>query len=120
MSCGNCSHCQEEARLCARNTWAFASHIMDFVCIELGIRRSEMLAKERTERLVLPRRIAAWLIRDLTDLPTLAIGPIMNRDHSTIIVGTQEIDRRMASSTAFATKINEMRAKLSGEKRAAA
>ena len=116
MSCRSCDHCRcaEDDR--RRNSWAFASGVIDYVCLQFGITRREMLGRERTDRLVLPRRIAAWLIRDLTDLPTLAIGPILNRDHSTIIVGTQEIARRMAAQPAFAMRINEMRVALRGER----
>lgn len=112
MSCVNCDHCQHD-------TWAFASGIVDFVCVELGISRREMLSPIRTGRIVMPRRIAEYLVRELTTLPFEAIGSLFEKDYSTVIVGTQEIARRMAAAPAFAMRIEEMRAKLRGEKVAA-
>lgn len=120
MSCGNCDHCRVEDERNARNTWAFASGILDYVCLEMGVRRSEVLSKSRTSRLIMPRRIVYYLIRELTDLSTLAIGTALNRDHSTVIVGSQVIAARMLAAPAFAMRIEAMSAKLRGERKAAA
>ena len=113
MSCEHCEHCQH-------GTWAYASGILDFVCRELGAKRSEVLSASRANSVVMPRWIAAYLVRDLTSLSFPAIGSLLEHHYSTIIVGTQQIAQRMAAAPAFAMRIEEMRAKLRGEKRAAA
>src|SRR6202162_647477 len=68
--------------------------IQKMVAEKCHIKLSEIKAKKRTKNLVLPRQIAMYLCRDLTDLSFPEIGKHFGgKDHSTVIHACRQVEK---------------------------
>lgn len=75
-----------------------------------------MRAKKRTKEVVLPRQIAMYLSRELTDLSLPSIGEEFGgRDHTTIIHAYEKIKKEVESNPQLAQVINKLREKIQTE-----
>lgn len=60
------------------------------------IKIGEIKGKRRTKEIVVPRQVAMYLIRELTDSPLMGIGEHLGgRDHTTIMHGIKKIEEGM-------------------------
>ena len=50
-----------------------------------GIAAAELTAKRRSREVVIPRQVAMFLAREMTDLSLTQLGAAFQRDHSTIL-----------------------------------
>ena len=68
-----------------------------------------LCGKRRTRTIALPRQVAMYLTRQLTDLSLVEIGQLFGgRDHTTVIYACDKIGAMIGSDSAFADKINGM------------
>lgn len=68
------------------------NQILNAVCTYYAIKSSEIKGKKRNKELVLPRQVAMYLIKELTDTPFMSIGDFLGgRDHTTIMHGVGKI-----------------------------
>jgi chromosomal replication initiator protein len=59
--------------------------IQKVVCEYYDITQSDLLGKSREQRIAMPRQMAIYLIRKLTDSSATETGKIFNRTHATIL-----------------------------------
>lgn len=52
---------------------------------------AEMTAKRRSREVVIPRQVAMYLARELTDLSLTQLGAAFARDHSTILHACEKV-----------------------------
>lgn len=72
--------------------------ILDSVCNRLLVTEAELIGRQRNYRFVEARQIADWLGRRHTNLTLQMIGNVVgNRDHTTVLHGVRNIDRRIES-----------------------
>ncbi|WKS94688.1 chromosomal replication initiator protein DnaA [Riemerella columbina] len=61
-------------------------HIQEVVCDYFGIKREQLLSKTRKREIALPRQLAMYFAKELTDATFSKIGKEMgNKDHSTVM-----------------------------------
>ncbi len=90
------------------------SYIVNIVSEHFGIRVEDILSKKRSADIVMPRQIAMYLIRELTDVSLNEIGvAIGGRDHSTILYGADKVAQDIKINPELASKIEVIRKKIS-------
>jgi chromosomal replication initiator protein len=66
--------------------------VIDAVCRATGITRQELESKARDRRVVIPRQIAMYLLREDTDLSLSEVGSLFGgRDHSTVLHSCEKV-----------------------------
>ncbi len=70
------------------------------------IRFADMTSKKRPQNIAVPRMVAMYIARKLTDMSLPAIGDSFNRNHATIIHAVATIDKRMAADENFRHNVN--------------
>lgn len=76
------------------------NQILNAVCTYYSIKHAEIKGKRRNKELVLPRQVAMYLIKELTDTPFMSIGDFLGgRDHTTIMHGVEKIGSEVEQST---------------------
>jgi chromosomal replication initiator protein len=78
-----------------------------------GVKMDALLGKRRTRSVVLPRQVAMYLLRQLTDLSLVEIGRTFGgKDHTTVIYACEKVGSLIAADTAFAERVNGLIATL--------
>ena len=86
-----------------------AERILEVVSNQYGVSTDDILSKKRSREIALPRQIAMYLCRSLTQLSTTNIGQSLGgRDHTTVIHGCDKIAEEMESDYAFKKRIEEL------------
>lgn len=81
--------------------------ILTAVGERFGIRSEAIVGKRRTQVVALPRQVAMYLMRQLTDLSLSEIGRFFGgRDHTTVLYACDKIGERISTEDAFREKIN--------------
>lgn len=74
---------------------------------KFGIKGEALVGKRRTQVVALPRQVAMYLMRQLTDLSLAEIGRAFGgRDHTTVMYACDKIARRINAEDPFREKIN--------------
>ena len=69
------------------------SILLKTICQFYSVKAIDVKGKRRTKDLVLPRQVAMYLIKELTDFPLMGIGEFLGgRDHTTIIHGIRKME----------------------------
>ena len=72
------------------------NQILKAVCNYYSVKTSDIKGKRRTKELVIPRQVAMYLIKDLTQIPFMTIGEFLGgRDHTTIMHGVRKIEEEL-------------------------
>lgn len=70
------------------------NQILKAICNYYSVKMSDIKGERRTKDIVIPRQIAMYLIKDLTNTPFMTIGEFLGgRDHSTIMYGAEKIEK---------------------------
>lgn len=78
------------------------------------IRLADMTSKRRPQYIALPRQIAMYLCRRLTDYSSPTIAEHFSRNHATILHAVSSIEARMAEDAEFRREIGVLERKLKG------
>ena len=69
----------------------------------------DILSKKRNREIAVPRQVAIYICRELTDLSTTNIGrEFGNRDHTTVMHSCDKVAEQMKSDIAFRKRIEEL------------
>jgi chromosomal replication initiator protein len=83
--------------------------ILAAVSERYGVRPETLVGKRRTQAIALPRQVAMYLMRHLTELSLVEIGRCFGgRDHSTVIHACRQIAERIQHDEAFRDKVNAL------------
>ena len=89
--------------------------IKEKVAEEYGITVSEINAKKRNKSLVVPRQVAMYLARELTDLSFPRIGDEFGgRDHTTVLYAYNKIEEMIKNEEDVRIKIEKITAQIKG------
>ena len=89
------------------------SGIRKAVCDHFMISVDEMISKNREVRICLPRQIAMYLAKTMTDYSYQALAPIFGRtNHATVWHGVRKIRRDMKKDEALAESIKEIQKRI--------
>ena len=87
--------------------------IINLVCREMKVSERQLLGKNRTMQIALARQIVMYFCKELTDISLSNIGlHIGKRDHSTVIHGYKNIEKKILNDSDFKLKIKNMQNKL--------
>jgi len=90
------------------------SAIKDVVGNYYNIKIEDFNAKKRNKSIVLPRQIAMFLCRELTDLSLPRIGEEFGRDHTTIMHAYEKISSDIKIDTQLKSVLEELKSKIEG------
>jgi chromosomal replication initiator protein len=83
-----------------------ADDIKTAVCKEFNITKDELISKKRSRSLVIPRHIAMYLIRSLTNISLEETGRAFgNRDHSTVKHACEKIQKNIKEDSSLNSRI---------------
>ena len=83
--------------------------IIEEIAKQYGVEAEDIVSKKRSREIALPRQIAMYLCRDMTQLSTTNIGKAFgDRDHTTVMHGCDKIASEMQSNFAFKKRIEEL------------
>jgi chromosomal replication initiator protein len=83
--------------------------ILAAVSERFGVKTEALLGARRTQVVALPRQVAMYLLRQLTDLSLTEIGRVFGgRDHTTVLYACDKIGRRINGEEAFREKVNSL------------
>jgi len=72
-----------------------------------AIKPEALCGRRRTHSVVIPRQVAMYLLRQLTDMSLVEIGSVLGgRDHTTVIYACARVATRLGSDSSFADKVN--------------
>jgi chromosomal replication initiator protein len=81
--------------------------ILGVVSERFGVKTDALLGQRRTQIVALPRQVAMYLMRQLTDLSLVEIGRVFGgRDHTTVLYACEKIGARINGEEAFREKVN--------------
>ncbi|MGI6584928.1 MAG: chromosomal replication initiator protein DnaA [Gracilibacteraceae bacterium] len=90
------------------------SLIKDIIGNYYNISIEDFTAKKRNKSIVLPRQIAMFLCRELTDLSLPRIGEEFDRDHTTIMHAYEKISSDLKTDTQLKSVLEELKSKIEG------
>jgi chromosomal replication initiator protein len=82
--------------------------VMQAVCEHFGVSLDEVQSRIRSKNLVVPRQIAMYICREMTDHSLPDIGRYFKRDHSTVIHGHGKVRDLLDEDPVFAKMIEEL------------
>lgn len=87
--------------------------IQKTVCEHYALKLSDMKAKKRTKEVALPRQIAMYLSKQLTNLSLSDIGKNFGgKDHATVIYACKQVEEKRAKDEAFNRMIENLLRKI--------
>ncbi len=86
--------------------------IKEVVCKHYNISVSDIVSKSRKQAIALPRHIAIYLSRKMTDQTLQAIGKSFNRYHATAYRSVGAVEKAMKSDTAVRNQVKYLTDKL--------
>ena len=86
------------------------------VCKKYGIKMTDIESKKRTRNLTVPRQIAMYLCKELTDTSYPKIGDAFGgRDHSTVVYAYEKISSEIKTNSVLADDIEDLRNMIDSE-----
>ncbi len=74
------------------------------------VSEEEMKGKQRDKRVVLPRQMAMYLLREETELPLVEIGGLLGgRDHTTVLHSVEKIGTELSNGSPLVKELNALR-----------
>ena len=91
------------------------AEIQDEICRHYGVSIDELIGERRTRRVVTPRQVAMYLIRELTDSSLPAIGLAFGgRDHSTVLHAVQRVSGQLPHDSELFAAVQTLTLRLKG------
>ena len=85
--------------------------IISVIADQYGVTAEDIVSKKRSREVALPRQIAMYLCRNMTQLSTTNIGRSFGgRDHTTVMHGCDKINQEMNDNFSFRKRIEELTA----------
>ena len=80
--------------------------IIQLVCSTYDVSYDEMNSKKRNSYINTPRQVAMYLCRQYTDISYEELGNILNRDHTTIMHGEENIKKNLDKDSELKEKVD--------------
>ena len=89
--------------------------VVSEVCTYFALKPKELRGRRRPARIVLPRQITMYLLRNLTDMSLTEIGDILGgRDHTTVIHGVEKIKKVASEDLGVREQIQVIKTQICG------
>lgn len=85
------------------------SYIKEVVANYYEITVDDLISSSRQQNIARPRQVAMYFSRKMTNLSLIKIANSFDRDHSTVMHGTDKIEKLMEQSLEFSKEISEIK-----------
>jgi chromosomal replication initiator protein len=83
------------------------------VSSDYGVSIEGLKSRKRTKSLTVPRQVAMYLCRQLTDLPLVEIGQAFGgRDHTTVIHACDKVEAEIQSDRTIRMRVEQLRERI--------
>ena len=80
-----------------------------------GLPEEDMYSKKRSREIANARQVAMYLMREMTQLSTTAVGKVFGgRDHTTVMHGCDKVEEGLKSDPKLRREVEQMKSKLAG------
>ncbi|MBO6133437.1 MAG: chromosomal replication initiator protein DnaA [Lachnospiraceae bacterium] len=87
--------------------------VIDEVAKFFRIGADDIISQKRNKEIVLPRHVAMYLCREITDAPLSEIGKVMgNRDHTTVIHGHSKVEKDLSTNKQLQSDVEDIKKKI--------
>ncbi len=90
------------------------SYIKEVVADYYEISVDDLISTSRQQNIARPRQVAMYFSRKMTNLSLIKIANSFDRDHSTVMHGTDKIEKLIESSLEFSKEIDEIKSIIKG------
>ena len=80
--------------------------IIEKVCVYFNLKREELMSNTKKKNIAIPRQIAMYLCKELTNLNFVEMTSYFNRDRTTIMHNVEKIDTLIQTDQKLITDIN--------------
>ncbi len=95
--------------------------IIAAVASQFGVDEDQLLSRDRSQQIALPRQVAMYLIREETDASLPQIGEVLGgRDHTTVMYGCGKIADLLETDESIRRQVMAVRERLFSQARASA
>jgi len=86
------------------------NQILKEVCRYYAVKSVDVKGKRRTKNIVIPRQVAMFLMRELTEEPLMSIGQFLGgRDHTTVMHGIRKVENELVEMTKTRQDVDNVR-----------
>ncbi len=104
---------QAIADLLPRRHTLNAAHILDTVATFYAVTVDDIVGRDRTKEIIMPRQMAMYLVREETDASLPEIGQLLGgRDHTTVMHGCEKINNLIETDDSFRRQFLSIRERL--------
>lgn len=90
--------------------------VIGTVCRCFGINREQLCSPSRSREIVLPRQIAAYLLRQMGNASLNQIGVLLGgKDHTTILHGLKKIEKDLTQNNFLHNQVESIRGEILGK-----
>ena len=82
--------------------------IVDEVSRTTGVSVEDIYSKKRTANIANARKMALYIIRNVTDMSFASIGEEFNKDHTTIIYNIEEMEKMIANNSSLKAQVTDI------------
>ncbi len=68
-----------------------------------------LLSKNKSQEFIIPRQIAMYMVREMTNLSFPQIGKFFGKDHSTVMHATKKLEEKMKTDNDLKTQIQDVK-----------
>jgi chromosomal replication initiator protein len=88
-------------------------HILDTVALHYGVKVEELVGRDRSRDIIMPRQMAMYLVREETDASLPEIGQLIGgRDHTTVMHGCEKISNLIETDDNFRRQFLSIRERI--------
>lgn len=99
-----------DAAIGARRARLSPAGVVEAVGKHFGVSTAELAGQGRARKIVLPRQVAMYLLREETGATLLEIGRTLGgRDHTTVMHGIRQVEKAMATDTGLRSQLMAIR-----------
>ena len=73
------------------------------------INPEDITGKDRSQKMVEPRKVAMYMVRDMTHLSFPKMGEVFNKDHSTVKHAIDTLEEQLKDDSALREKIQDVK-----------
>ncbi|HLF01073.1 MAG TPA: chromosomal replication initiator protein DnaA [Anaerolineales bacterium] len=104
---------QAIADLLPRRHTLNSTYILDTVALFYSVRVDDLIGRDRSREVTLPRQMAMYLVREETDASLPEIGQMLGgRDHTTVMHGCEKISNLIETDDSFRRQFLSIRERL--------
>ncbi|MBQ5777598.1 MAG: chromosomal replication initiator protein DnaA [Oscillospiraceae bacterium] len=95
----------------AENPWINPTpeFIIKAVAKYFEITYEDIVGKDRSQKMVEPRKIAMYMVRDMTHLSFPKMGEVFNKDHTTVMHSIDTLEERLKDDAVLREKIQDVK-----------